>query len=74
MAANSGHVGALLFLAAQYKNGYGGFERNRDLAKSYYLKAMQSSDNDILYEGKIAGRVISIKRSNIQKSLAGLSE
>ncbi|MEN8132429.1 MAG: hypothetical protein ABFS45_20065 [Pseudomonadota bacterium] len=73
-AANSGHVGALVFLAAQYKNGYGGFERNRGLAKSYYLKAMQSSDTDILYEGKIAGRVISIKRSNIQKALAALSE
>ena len=74
MAADGGHVGALLFLAAQYKNGYGGFERNRDLALRYYLQAMQSSDNDILYEGKIAGRVISIKRSNIQKSLSGLSE
>ena len=70
MAADGGHVGALLFLAAQYKNGYGGFERNRDLALRYYLQAMQSSDNDILYEGKIAGRVISIKRSNIQKSLS----
>ena len=74
MAANSGHVGALVFLAAQYKSGYGGFERNRDLAKSYYLKAMQSSGTEILYEGKIAGRVISIKRSNIQKTLAALSE
>ncbi len=73
-AANNGHVGALVFLAAQYKNGYGGFERNRELAKSYYLKAMQSSDTDILFEGKIAGRVISIKRSNIQKNLAELSE
>jgi TPR repeat protein len=73
-AANSGHVGAMSFLAAQYKNGYGGFERNRDLAKSYYLKALQSSDTDILYEGKIAGRVISIKRSYIQKNLAALNE
>lgn len=73
-AANSGHVGALVFIAAQYKNGYGGFERNKDLAKNYYLKAMQSSDADVLYEGRIAGRVISIKRSKIQKKLAQLSE
>jgi TPR repeat protein len=63
-----------VFLAAQYKNGYGGFEKNRDLAKTYYSKAMQSSDTDIVYEGKIAGRAIIIKRSNIQKSLAELSE
>jgi hypothetical protein len=73
-AANSGHVGALVFLATRYKTGYGGFEKNSDLAKSYYLKAIQSSDTDILYEGKIAGRVISIKRSYIQKNLAALSE
>jgi len=74
MAANSGHVGAMLFLAVQYKKGTGGFETNKGLVKNYYLKALKSSDSDILYEGRIAGRVISIKRSNIQKKMAALSE
>ena len=71
-AAHNGHVGALVFLAAQYKKGNGEFERNSGLAKTYYLKALQANNADILYEGKIAGRVISIKRSNIQKTLAAL--
>ena len=71
-AAHNGHVGALVFLAAQYKDGNGEFERNSDLAKTYYIKALQAGNADILYEGKIAGRIITIERSNIQKALAAL--
>jgi len=71
-AAHNGHVGALVFLAAQYKDGKGEFERNSDLAKTYYLKALQAGNDDFLYEGKIAGRIITIERSNIQKALAAL--
>lgn len=73
-AANNGHIGAMVFLAFQLKKGYGGFENNTDLAKDYYLEALQSTDSDILYHGRIAGRTISIKRSNIQKALAAIKQ
>lgn len=71
-AANNGHVGARVFLASRYKNGSGGFEQNLETAKSYYLKALEAGDSELLYQGKIAGRVIKIKRSNVQKALAEL--
>ena len=74
LAADSGHVGAIVFLASQYRNGLGGFERDAELAERYYLKAIQNSDTEILYEGKIAGRVITIRRSNIEKALTALRE
>ena len=64
----------MVFLAVQYKNGYGGFEKNTELAKSYYLKAIQSTGTDILYAGTIAGRAIRINRSYVEKSLAALTE
>ncbi len=73
-AANNGHVGALVFLAAQHKNGYGGFEKSAALARDYYQKALHSSDASVLFSGKVAGREITIKRSNIQKVLAALDE
>ena len=73
-AADGGHVGAMVFLAAQYKNGYVGFEKSAELAKSYYQKAMQSTAAEILYQGKVAGRAIRIKRSYVEKSLAALTE
>ncbi|MFT7460515.1 MAG: TPR repeat protein, partial [Planctomycetota bacterium] len=56
-AADNGHVGALAFLAAQYRNGLGGFEKNTELAKDYYMKALYSSEDEILYESRIAGRI-----------------
>lgn len=73
-AANNGHVGALVFLAALHKNGHGGFEKNTALARGYYQKSLHSSDANVLYSGKVAGREITIKRSNIQKALATLKE
>jgi TPR repeat protein len=73
-AANSGHVGALVFLAAQHKNGNGGFEKNTLLARDYYQKSLHSSDASVLFSGKVAGREIIIKRSNIQNALATLKE
>jgi TPR repeat protein len=73
-AANNGHVGALVFLAAQHKNGNGGFEKNTLLARDYYQKSLHSSDASVLFSGKVAGREIIIKRSNIQNALATLKE
>jgi uncharacterized protein len=73
-AANNGHVGALVFLAAQHKNGYGGFEKSAALARDYYQKSLHGSDTKILFSGKVAGREIIIKRSNIQKALAALKK
>ena len=71
-AVNNGHAGAQVFLASQYKNGNGGFKQNLETAKSYYLKALEAGDTELLYQGKIAGRVIRIKLSNVQKALAEL--
>ena len=71
-AANNGHVGALVFLAAQHKSGYGGFEKNTKLAKDYYQKSLRSLDANVIFEGKIAGRVITIERSYIEAALAGI--
>jgi len=73
-AVNNGHVGALVFLAALHKNGYGGFEKSAALAIDYYQKALHSSDASVLFSGKVAGREITIKRSNIQKALAAIKE
>lgn len=71
-AANNGHVGALVFLAAQHKSGYGGFEKNTKLAKDYYQKSLSSLDANVIFEGKIAGRVITIERSHIEAALAAI--
>ena len=68
-AADSGHVGAMVFLAAQHKTGYGGFEKNSALAEDYYQKALHTSDASVLFVGKIAGREIIVKRSYIQNAL-----
>lgn len=73
-AANSGHVGALVFLASQHKNGYGGFKKSSSLAIDYYQQALSSTDAEVLYQGKIAGRDITIRRSNIKKALASLQK
>ncbi len=73
-AANNGHVGAMIFVAAQFRIGYGGFEKNTALAKKYYLQALQSTDADMLFEGKIAGRSIDIKRAYTQKVVNAMSQ
>ena len=73
-AGNNGHVGTLLFLAAQHKSGYGGFVKSTPLARDYYQKALNSSDANILFSGKIAGRKITIKRSTIQNALAAMKD
>ncbi|MFT5175161.1 MAG: TPR repeat protein [Gammaproteobacteria bacterium] len=73
-AADSGHVGAIAFVAAQYKRGAGGFTTNVEMAKHYYRRALESSDAGTLYEGEIAGRVINIRRAAIQKALLALGE
>ena len=71
-AADNGHVGALVFLATQYKTGYGGFAKNAELAKEYYRKSLSSSDADVLFRGKIAGRVTTIERSYIEAALSAI--
>jgi TPR repeat protein len=71
-AATSGHVGAIIFIANQFKMGKSGFEKNSALSKQYYVQALQSTDADILFEGKIAGRSIRIKRSNIMNIVDAL--
>ena len=71
-AGNNGHVGALVFLAAQHKNGYGGFRKSTELARDYYQESLLSSDASVLFSGKVAGRKITIKRSNIQNALAAM--
>lgn len=73
-AADNGHVGAMIFAAIQFKNGYGGFEKNSALAKHYYTKALQSTDTAILFKGKIAGKSLAFKRSTIKKALETLSK
>ena len=73
-AADSGHVGAIAFVAAQYRSGAGGFKTNAEMAKHYYRRALQSNGAGILYEGKIAGRVLNIQRASIQKALVALGE
>ncbi len=73
-AADNGHIGAMIFAAIQFKNGYGGFEKNTALAKHYYTKALQSTDTDILFNGIIAGKSLTIKRSSIKNALDTLSK
>lgn len=73
-AADSGHAGALAFLAAQYRTGYGGFEKNSALAKEYYQKALHSSDGSVLFSGKIAGKKLIVRRSHIQNVLLKLEK
>lgn len=71
-AAENGHVGAMVFIAAQYRSGNGGFEKNSNLAKQYYDQALAAANMEIVFDGKIAGRAIIIKRSNLLRAIEKL--
>lgn len=73
-SADYGHIGAMIFTATQFKYGYGGFEQDGARAKYYYTKALQSTDTDILFKGKIAGKSVAFKRSTIKKAMESLSK
>lgn len=68
-AADNGHAGAMIFLASQFRNGYGGFEKNSDLAKKYYRQALATTPEEIIFTGKVAGKSIVIKRSNLERAI-----
>jgi len=67
-AAGSGHVGAMVFLADKYTSGRGGFVINKSLAVDYYRRVLEGSEKDIIFQDKIAGRSITIKRDIVKRS------
>jgi TPR repeat protein len=71
-AAGNGHVGAMLFIAANHTSGRGGFEKDNSLAEHYYRLALQESDNEILFQERIAGRVTTINRTTVLNSILSL--
>lgn len=71
-AAEIGHIGAMPFIAANHRSGRGGFKQDNALAEHYYQLALQDSDNDILFQDKIAGRLITINRAAVRKSALSL--
>jgi TPR repeat protein len=71
-AAENGHVGAMAFIAAQYRSGNGGFVKDSNVAKKYYNRALAASNEEIIFEGEIAGRAIIIKRSNLVRAIEKL--
>ncbi|MFW2365842.1 MAG: hypothetical protein ACN4GW_05455 [Desulforhopalus sp.] len=71
-AADSGHVGAMAFIAEKYKSGRGGFKKNSVLSKQYYNRVLESSSNEILFQEKIAGRLITVNRNAVINSIEKL--
>jgi len=68
-AAENGHAGAMVFIAAQYRSGNGGFEKNSGLAKKYYNQALATTREEIVFSGEVAGRTILIKRDNLIRAI-----
>ena len=66
-AAEKGHVGAMAFVAAQYRSGRGGFKQDSVLAEKYYSQALAATEGDTLYRGEVAGKAIIIKRSSVER-------
>ena len=68
-AADNGHSGAMVFLAVQFRNGYGGFEKNSALAKKYYRQALATTSGEIVFDGEVAGKSIVIQRSSLERAI-----
>lgn len=68
-AAENGHAGAMVFLATQFRNGYGGFEKNSVLARKYYHQVLTVTSGEIVFAGEVAGKPIIINRSSLERAV-----
>ena len=71
-AAEDGHVGAMVFLATNYRSGLGGFGQDSSLAKHYYQQALTAHGGEIVFVGEVAGKQITIERSHLERAIQDL--